>query len=191
LFGKGHDGRSSTASRAPARSREAARGALALGNGITHNPGLARAPRCFPLTGVDLPVLGSHFKDLVGRYHGPEGDQFALDELAPVASRFTSSDSRVLEVGCGYGRNLMALASLKPRLVVGSDVDEGELKRAADKRATLPATQFSRIDLVRQEPKRLPFRDGSFRHGRAVAGARTSVRSGNSSRRWSTSACAS
>ena len=109
-----------------------------------------------------MPVLGSHFKDLVARYHGPEGDQFALEELVPVAARFLSSDSRVLEVGCGYGRNLMALASIKPRMVVGSDVDDGELKRAADKRATLPADGFSRIDLVRQEPKRLPFRAGTF-----------------------------
>jgi len=36
---------------------------------------------------------------------------------------------------------------------------EGSVAR---KRATLPAAQFSRTDLVRQEPKRLPFRDGSF-----------------------------
>ena len=109
-----------------------------------------------------MPVLGSHFKDLVARYHGPEGDQFALEELVPVVTRFLTAESRVLEVGCGYGRNLMALASTKPRIVVGSDVDEGELKRAADKRATLPADRFARIELVRQEPKRLPFRDGTF-----------------------------
>ena len=109
-----------------------------------------------------MPVLGSHFKDLVDRYHGPEGDRFALEELVPVATRFLTPESRVLEVGCGYGRNLMALASLKPKLVVGSDVDAGELKRAADKRASLPAGQFARMELVRQEPRRLPFRDGTF-----------------------------
>jgi SAM-dependent methyltransferase len=109
-----------------------------------------------------LPVLGSHFKDLVARYHGPEGDRFALEELAPVASRFLSADSKVLEVGCGYGRNLVALASLKPGLVVGSDVDPGELERAADKRASLPPGQFAPVELVRQEPRRLPFRDGAF-----------------------------
>ena len=109
-----------------------------------------------------MPVLGSHFKDLVARYHGPEGDQFALEELVPVASRFLSADSKVLEVGCGYGRNLMALASLKPRMVVGTDVDDGELKRAAEKRSTLPADKFTRIDLARQEPRRLPFRAGTF-----------------------------
>jgi SAM-dependent methyltransferase len=109
-----------------------------------------------------MPVLGSHFKDLVGRYHGPEGDAFALEELAPVASRFLDADSKVLEVGCGYGRNLMALASLKPRMVVGSDVDPGELQRSAAKRAALPASEYARIELVRQEPRRLPFRDGSF-----------------------------
>jgi len=78
-----------------------------------------------------LPVLGSHFNDLVARYHGPEGDRFALEELVQVATRLLAPESRVLEVGCGYGRNLMALASLKPRMVVGSDVDAGELQRAA------------------------------------------------------------
>ena len=109
-----------------------------------------------------MPVLGSHFKDLVGRYHGPEGDRFAMEELAPVAARFLDAKSAVLEVGCGYGRNLMALASLEPRLVVGSDVDPGELQRAAAKRAALPAGEVARIGLVRQEPRRLPFRDGSF-----------------------------
>jgi len=109
-----------------------------------------------------VPVLGSHFKDLVGRYHGPEGDVFALEELAPVAARFLDANAKVLEVGCGYGRNLMALASLLPGLVVGSDVDAGELQRSAAKRATLPREKFSRIELVQQEPRRLPFRDGSF-----------------------------
>jgi SAM-dependent methyltransferase len=111
---------------------------------------------------VHLPVLGSHFKDIVGRYHGPEGDVFALEELAPVAARFLDRDSTVLEVGCGYGRNLMALASLKPRLVVGSDVDPGELQRAADKRASLPESEYARIELVRQEPAGCRFRDGTF-----------------------------
>ena len=109
-----------------------------------------------------MPVLGSHFKDIVDRYRGPEGDVFALEELAPVAARFLDADSKVLEVGCGYGRNLMALASLKPRIVVGSDVDAGELQRSAVKRATLPADKFARIELVQQEPRRLPFRDGVF-----------------------------
>jgi ubiquinone/menaquinone biosynthesis C-methylase UbiE len=109
-----------------------------------------------------LPVLGSHFKDLVGRYHGPEGDAFALEELAPVASRFLDANSKILEVGCGYGRNLMAVASLKPGMVVGSDVDAGELQRSAAKRSTLPPEKFTRIELVQQEPRRLPFRDGTF-----------------------------
>jgi SAM-dependent methyltransferase len=109
-----------------------------------------------------VPVLGQHFKDLVGRYHGPEGDAFALAELAPVASRFAGKDSAVLEVGCGYGRNLMAVASLQPQLVVGSDVDHSELLRAAEKRASLPDAEQKRFGLVQQEPRRLPFRDNSF-----------------------------
>ena len=109
-----------------------------------------------------MPVLNQHFKDLVGRYHGPEGDTFALEELLPVARRFVTRESRVLEVGCGYGRNLVALAHLDPRLVVGSDVDRGELTRAAERRAGLPPERGQRVSLVQQEPKRLPFKDDSF-----------------------------
>ena len=109
-----------------------------------------------------MPVLSQHFKDLVGRYHGPEGDVFALEELAPVAKRFLSPESRVLEVGCGYGRNLIALSHLDPSLVVGSDVDRGELVRAAERREGLNQVRRARLTLVQQEPRRLPFRDDSF-----------------------------
>jgi len=110
-----------------------------------------------------MPVLNQHFKDLVGRYHGPEGDVFALEELLPVARRFLTPESRVLEVGCGYGRNLVALAHLDPRLVVGSDVDRGELVRAAERRGGgVTPERRERIALVQQEPKRLPFKDDSF-----------------------------
>ena len=110
-----------------------------------------------------MKALGDHFRSLDARYHGPEGDRFALEELAPVAARFLPADGRALEVGCGYGRNLMALASLPSRAVVGCDPWFATLQRAMSERlATLPAERRARVAIVRQEDARLPFRDGSF-----------------------------
>lgn len=79
-----------------------------------------------------------------------------------MARRFLTAKSRVLEVGCGYGRNLIALAHLDPKLVVGSDIDRSELVRAAARRTGLPPARQERISLVLQEPRRLPFRDSAF-----------------------------
>ncbi|MGH7730931.1 MAG: hypothetical protein ACRENJ_06725, partial [Candidatus Eiseniibacteriota bacterium] len=62
-------------------------------------------------------LLSRHFRDLNRRYHGPEGDAFAMEELVPVARRFLPEGGRVLEVGCGYGRNLVALAGLPAGVV--------------------------------------------------------------------------
>lgn len=116
-------------------------------------------------SGSTSPVkaLGEHFRALDARYHGPEGDRFAIEELAPVAARFLPVNGRALEVGCGYGRNLMALASLPGRAVVGCDPWFATLQRAAHERiATLPVDRRERVSLVRQERFQLPFRDGSF-----------------------------
>jgi SAM-dependent methyltransferase len=110
-----------------------------------------------------MPTLSGHFQELVGRYHGPEGDRFALEELAPVAARFAPPGARVLEIGCGYGRNLVALATLPGVSITGCDPWWAELLRARNERlAKLPKEQAERIALVRQEDERLPFRDGSF-----------------------------
>ena len=104
--------------------------------------------------------LSRHFQKLNQRYHGPEGDTFAVQELAPVARRFLPEGGRVLEVGCGYGRNLVALAALPASSVVGSDVAFAELARARSERlAPLPPEHRARVSLVRQEALRLPFRD--------------------------------
>jgi SAM-dependent methyltransferase len=113
--------------------------------------------------GVAMAFLGRHFRRLVAAYHGPEGDTFALDELNPVVARFLPERGAVLEVGCGYGRNLFAVASLgKARLVVGSDVERSELARARERVAALPTTQRATAHVVQQEPFRLPFPDGAF-----------------------------
>lgn len=103
------------------------------------------------------------FRTIVERYHGPEGDEFARAELTPVAARFLGRGSRALEVGCGYGRNLVALAGVEGCSVVGSDVSLSELERAAAERiGPLPRSLRARVSLVRQEPFRLPFRDSAF-----------------------------
>ncbi len=94
------------------------------------------------------------------RYHGPEGDRFAHDELVPVARRFLSSGSRVLEVGCGYGRNLVALTSISGVRATGCDVTRAELEQAAKRLAS--RTPPACAGLVQQEPYRLPFRDQTF-----------------------------
>ena len=128
-------------------------------------------------------LLARQFRALNDRYHGDEGDALAIAELAPVARRFVPSGGRVLEIGCGYGRNLVALATLDAGLVVGSDPVLGELEQA---RARVDAARTvgervapaaardgaggannaprlrAPVSLVRQEDLRLPFRDGAF-----------------------------
>jgi SAM-dependent methyltransferase len=107
-------------------------------------------------------LLSRQFQKLNARYHGPEGDAFAIEELNPVAARFLPAQGRALEIGCGYGRNLVGLAQLDARLVVGCDPSRPELLRARERVATLPVEQNSRVGLVQQEPYRLPFRDSTF-----------------------------
>ncbi len=106
--------------------------------------------------------LTRFFERLMERYQGPEGDAFALEELAPVAARLLPRGARVLEVGCGYGRNLAALAGLPARLVAGAEPDAAELDQARRRLAGLAPEARCRVALVRQERFRLPFADRSF-----------------------------
>ena len=106
-------------------------------------------------------ILSKFFRDLNAQYHGAAGDAFALDELTPVAERFAAGGV-ALEVGCGYGRNLVGLAATSARTVVGCDPQRSELVRAARERiAPLPQDARRRVSLVRQDPWKLPFADGS------------------------------
>jgi len=106
--------------------------------------------------------LSKHFRNLNARYHGPEGDDFAAAELNPVAMRFVPRDGSVLEVGCGYGRNLVALSRLRAHRIVGCDVQFDELARARKRLAPLDPVHRARVHLVQQEPWRLPFPDESI-----------------------------
>lgn len=105
--------------------------------------------------------LRRNIQALNARYLGSEGDALALEELAPVARRFTGPGARVLEVGCGYGRNLVALTTVPHALLAGCDVSVAELHKA---RARLAgnAVPDDAVGLVAQPPAALPFRDGAF-----------------------------
>lgn len=109
-----------------------------------------------------MALLSGHFRKIDSRYHGDEGDRFAFEELQPVASRFVPRAGQVLEVGCGYGRNLVVLSQLPARLVVGCDVARDELAAARSRLARPDPERTADIGLIEQEPYRLPFRDGSF-----------------------------
>jgi SAM-dependent methyltransferase len=108
--------------------------------------------------------LSRHYENLNARYHGEEGDRFAIEELAPVAARFLPEGGRALEIGCGYGRNLVALGTLPARIVVGCDPSLDELQRARSRvqPGVPPVPLRAPVGLARQEPFRLPFRDGTF-----------------------------
>jgi SAM-dependent methyltransferase len=109
-----------------------------------------------------MKFLTSWYREHNALYHGPEGDRLALEELTPVADRFLGGGA-VLEVGCGYGRNLVGLAATRARLVVGCDPARAELERAkAERVSPLAEERRGKIALVHQEPFRLPFPDGSF-----------------------------
>jgi len=109
-----------------------------------------------------MKFFADDYKKIEERYDGPEGDRFALEELAPVVRRFLPPGGRVLEVGCGRGRNLVALSSTDAALLVGTDIYLSELKRARTRLEDRVPEAQGRVGLVRQDPFALPFHDGAF-----------------------------
>jgi ubiquinone/menaquinone biosynthesis C-methylase UbiE len=68
-----------------------------------------------------------------------------------------SRERRTLEIGCGRRNALPALArTLRPRLLVGIDVDRGFLVQASKCGAV------SAVDLVQADVRSMPFRDGAI-----------------------------
>ena len=63
--------------------------------------------------------------------------------------------ARVVDVGCGDGRHIIAAARRGAR-AVGVDYDAGELRRAR------AAVRGARIDFIAADAARLPFRDAAF-----------------------------
>ncbi|HCU01302.1 MAG: hypothetical protein UR66_C0019G0003 [Candidatus Moranbacteria bacterium GW2011_GWE1_35_17] len=94
-------------------------------------------------------------------YKSEKGDEFALEELLPIAKKYiTIENPKILEIGCGYGRNLFALAHLTNSQVVGCDVSSEELQKAKEK---MDRYKIKNVTTVLQENHEdLPFSDNSF-----------------------------
>lgn len=94
-------------------------------------------------------------------YHSAQGDTLAKEELLPVVTRLTHGRPvRILEVGCGFGRNLVALSGIPDSRIVGCDTEVGEINKA---KTRLSAQGIHTIELVAQtDPGLLPFENNSF-----------------------------
>jgi len=72
----------------------------------------------------------------------------------------TSKNSKILEIGCSYGRNLVALSEVEGAHVVGCDISQVQLEKAKER---LSNNGKKNVDLVWQEDgNRLPFSDSEF-----------------------------
>lgn len=94
-------------------------------------------------------------------YKTKEGDILAAQELLPIVKKYNNFDQpKILEIGCGYGRNLPALASILRSKVTGCDISATELEKAKEK---IKEYQINNAALVLQkEPNQLPFDKNSF-----------------------------
>jgi ubiquinone/menaquinone biosynthesis C-methylase UbiE len=94
-------------------------------------------------------------------YKTKKGDEFALEELLPLAKKYiTEKKPKILEIGCGYGRNLFALAHIAGSQVVGCDISLQELQKAKEK---IEAYEITNVTTTPQtELNKLPFIDNSF-----------------------------
>lgn len=77
--------------------------------------------------------------------------KFSID-LALLPS---GADARVLDVGCGDGRHILAAAQ-RGALAVGVDYDMDELRKARQR------LRGRRVDLLAADASHLPFRDAAF-----------------------------
>lgn len=94
-------------------------------------------------------------------YKSEEGDKLAVAELVPLAEKHVSVvNPQILEIGCGYGRNLFALSHVRGSEVSGCDISSAELQKAQDK---MDKYQVKNVSLVLQsEYNKLPFADSRF-----------------------------
>lgn len=79
-----------------------------------------------------------------------------LDAEARYVIDNVQGRSRVLELGCGYGRALKEIAPHVTR-IVGNDISRRSLELAATY-----LRRFRNCDLLRMDASRLAFRDGTF-----------------------------
>lgn len=94
-------------------------------------------------------------------YRSPEGEKMAREELLPVIERYCpAGDLKILEVGCGYGRNLEALSGIKGSDFFGCDISAEDLA-AAEKRAKELWRPNIRLSL-QPDKNKLPYADSEF-----------------------------
>jgi SAM-dependent methyltransferase len=94
-------------------------------------------------------------------YRSPEGEKMAAEELLPVIERYRSTANlKILEVGCGYGRNIAALSGIKNSEFFGCDISSADLAKAEDKARTLGRNNIKLI--LQADKNKLPFADDQF-----------------------------
>lgn len=94
-------------------------------------------------------------------YKSEEGDKLALEELLPIAKKYVhNKNPKILEIGCGYGRNLLALAYISGSKVIGCDISSTELEKAKEK---MKRYKIDNVDMLPQkECNKLPFDKETF-----------------------------
>ena len=94
-------------------------------------------------------------------YRSAEGEKLAAEELLPVIERYRSGAVlNILEVGCGYGRNLAALSGIKGATLSGCDISAVDLAQA-EKRAGELGRDNIKLTLQTDKNK-LPYADNQF-----------------------------
>lgn len=103
----------------------------------------------------------SQLNTIDARYKSKEGDTLAKEELLPVVKRYLKmKNPKILEVGCGYGRNLYALSQVEGSSVVGCDIASVELDKA---NAKMKQYGIQNVKTVLQtDEEELPFADNEF-----------------------------
>lgn len=99
--------------------------------------------------------------ELNQKYLSREGDRLAMEELLPVVTRYLQvKRPRILEIGCGYGRNLYALSFVKNSEVHGCDISPKQLAKA---RRKINGYKIKNVKIKHQpRPDKLPYRDNQF-----------------------------
>lgn len=95
-------------------------------------------------------------------YRSGLGREYAVRELYYAVRKHIKPGSKILEVGCGYGRNFVALSKFKDAKIIGLDQSEEDLKKAQTLINDKLSNEKERFKLVQADGTRLPFKDNSF-----------------------------
>lgn len=95
-------------------------------------------------------------------YRSQAGREYAISELFQAVKKHIKPKAKILEVGCGYGRNLMALAKFKDAHITGIDQSQDDLRQAQALIDNKLSDDKDRFKLIEVNAKKLPFPDNSF-----------------------------